>query len=116
MAEPSSPGGYRRLPRWAQTLAGALNAVCGLFLCWLAWYLLVHDELYAPGVAFLGAAQTVLGLALMALPTYRNERLDRGESLEGRGGWRLLTPRWWGVLVVALAAGAAYAVALRPWR
>jgi hypothetical protein len=48
----------------------------------------------------------------MTLPTYRNERLDRGESLEGLGGWWLLTPRWWGVLAVALGLGVAYAVAL----
>ncbi|HEU0298805.1 MAG TPA: hypothetical protein VFR37_05105 [Longimicrobium sp.] len=99
-----------------QTVAGALNAVCGLFLCWLAWYLVVHDQLYGPGLAFFGAAQLVFGLGLTAFRTYRNERLDRGESLEGREGWRLLTPRWWGVLVMALAAGAAYAAALWRWR
>ena len=115
MTEPSSAS-PRRSSRGFQVFAGAFNALCGLFLCGLAWYLLPREQWYGPGLAFFGAAQLVFGLALMALPTYRNERLDRGESLEGLEGWRLLTPRWWGVLAVALAAGAAYAFALWPWR
>jgi hypothetical protein len=104
--------GPRRVSRGFQVFAGMLNALCGLFLCWLPWYLLVHDELYGPGIAFFGAGQLVFGLAMMAFRPWRDERLDRGESLEGRGNWRLMTPRWWGVLVVAGAAGIAYAAAL----
>lgn len=112
MTAPSPSAPYRRYPRSVQSIGGAFNAACGLFLCGLAGYLLFHERLYAPGVAFLSPAQLVMGLALIAFPTYKNERLDRGESLEGLEGWRLLTPRWRAVVVVALASGAAYAAAL----
>ncbi len=47
----------------------------------------------------------VLGLAMIAIPGYKEERLARGEDLSGLSGTQLLTPRWWAVLAVALAAG-----------
>jgi hypothetical protein len=55
----------------------------------------------------------VLGLGLAAFGGYREERLARGESLEGLDGVQLLTPRWWGMLGLAIAAAATYTVALR---
>ncbi len=47
----------------------------------------------------------MLGLGLLLFPGYRTERLTRGEDLSSLSGLRLLTPRWWIMLVAALALG-----------
>jgi len=53
----------------------------------------------------------ILGIALALFPGYKEERLARGgEDLSNLHGWRLIMPRWWAILAVALAAAAANAV------
>ena len=47
----------------------------------------------------------VIGLALIAMPGYKEERIARGEDISGVSGVELITPRWWAVLAVALVAG-----------
>ena len=47
----------------------------------------------------------VLGLAMIAIPGYKEERIARGEDISQLSGTQLLTPRWWVVLVLALAGG-----------
>ncbi|MBZ5516123.1 MAG: hypothetical protein LAN62_15000 [Acidobacteriia bacterium] len=49
----------------------------------------------------------VLGLGIIAFPGYKEERIARGEDISRLQGWRLITPRWWAILIVALLAGAA---------
>ncbi len=55
----------------------------------------------------------VLGLALVAIPGYKEERLTRGKDISGLSALQLLTPRWWAVLAVALAAGLGNLLLLR---
>ncbi|MBL8977717.1 MAG: hypothetical protein JNM53_04865, partial [Gemmatimonadetes bacterium] len=46
---------------------------------------------------------------------YRQERLERGEDISQLQGLVLLTPRWKGVLAVALAAMAVNYALLNGW-
>ena len=45
----------------------------------------------------------------MLIPGYREERIARGEDVSGLKGARLITPRWWAVLALAIAASLANA-------
>ena len=112
MTETSPAAGYRPRSRLAQGIAGVFIAAVGGWMTWLAWHQTVRDAEFSLRASFLGPAFVVLGLGLAAFGGYREERLARGESLEGLDGMQLLTPRWWGVLVLSLAAAAAYTVAL----
>lgn len=70
------------------------------------WYTLLTAGSFWPNASAIFPAFTVLGLALILFPGYQEERLARGEDVSGLSGTQLLTPRWWAVLAVALAAGA----------
>jgi len=106
----------RAVPRRRQRVGGALIAVVGAAIAAIAWQQAHTRGEFSLAGAFLGPAFLVMGAALVAWPGYREERLARGESLEGMEGAELLTPRWWGVLAAALAAGGAYVLALaRGW-
>ncbi|MBZ5565049.1 MAG: hypothetical protein LAP13_21840 [Acidobacteriia bacterium] len=54
----------------------------------------------------------ILGLGLIIFPGYREERLARGEDISRLQGWRLITTRWWTILVVALVAGGTNLILL----
>ena len=112
MTETSPSAGYRPRSRLVQGIAGAFIAGCGVFMAWIAWNQTVRDAEFSMRGSMLGPAFLVIGLGLAAFGGYKEERLARGESLEGLEGMQLITPRWWGVLVLALAAAAAYTFAL----
>jgi hypothetical protein len=114
MTETSPSAAYRPRPRWAQGVFGLLIAALGGWMTWLAWHQAARDAEFSLRASFLGPAFVVLGFGLAAFGGYREERLARGESLEGLEGLRLLTPRWWGVLVLAFASAAVFTLAL--WR
>jgi TRAP-type C4-dicarboxylate transport system permease small subunit len=104
---------YRPRPRWAQAIAGAFIAVIGGGLAWFAWHQVTSEGQFSLSAAFLGPAFLVIGLGLAAFGGYREERLARGESVDGLDGFHLLTTRWRILLAVALASGALYTLALR---
>ena len=112
LPESTAPA-YRPRSRLAQTIAGVVMALCGGAMAWIA-----HGQAWERGAfsfygAMLGPAFVVFGVALAAFGGYREERLARGESLDGLSGWALLTPRWKAAVVLALVAGGAYTLALR---
>jgi hypothetical protein len=95
------------VPRWKQQLGGA--AIFALGAAGTIWlhaqaeeqdYYLLKPALILPAVA-------VVGLAIIMIPGYREERLARGEDISALTGIALITARWWGVLVLALLASAA---------
>lgn len=67
------------------------------------WYRILNNSYYYPKTLGIGAALSVIGLALVVFPSYRRERIERGENIEELSGLRLLTTRWRVVLAVALA-------------
>jgi len=103
-------------PHWrmAQAIIGALTVAMGIFLFGLFWWIYADKGMFSPVGPFFAAGLVVMGFGLFAFGGYREERLRRGESLEGRAGLALLTPRWWALLLLWLASGALYALAL--WR
>jgi len=47
----------------------------------------------------------VLGLGILMFPDYKTERVKRGEDISQLEGVKLLTARWWVILVISLLAG-----------
>jgi len=104
---------HHPVPRSAQRFGGLCIAALGGFLAGLAYTGARQTGSFSLYAALLGPAFAVIGVALFLFPGYREERLARGESLEGLTGAALLTPRWRVVLALALVAGGGFAVALR---
>jgi hypothetical protein len=76
----------------------------GGFTAW-SWYTALQHGYFYDKASVVFPAFCILGLGLILFPGYKEERLARGENLSGLSGAQLLTPRWWVILVVALAAG-----------
>ncbi len=97
--------------RWKQQLGGLLIAlVGGGGTAWM-WNTAVREGYFYPKASMLLPAFCVLGLGLMLFPGYKEERTARGEDITGLTGMRLITPRWWVILTLALAAGVTnYAI------
>lgn len=91
-------------PRLKQGLGGFVLALSGAYLTFSMWYQQFYrpDDtyylIYPPAPIFF-----VLGVAAIFFPGYKEERLARGEDISGMHGWKLLTPRWRWVLIVAAA-------------
>lgn len=93
-------------------LAGLFVFAGGLLLIWLAWRSAVRNGSFLVHASFGGPAFASIGLGLGLFPGYREERRARGEDITRLSGLALLTPRWWAVLVLGMAAGALYTAAL----
>jgi ABC-type Fe3+-siderophore transport system permease subunit len=93
---------YRPRPRWLQCLGGVLIATGSAGATAWGW----HTGYNGKGTA-LFPCFFVIGVGLILFPGYKEERLARGEDISKLSGVDLITPRWWAVLVVGLAAGIA---------
>ena len=101
-------GSETMTPKLKRLVGGPIMIALGLGLIWLTEDMAVHaGRVPIRGGAF-GPAVVVLGLGMLVMPGYREERIARGQNISGLTGARLITPRWWAVLVVALAAGLGY--------
>ncbi len=99
-------------PEIKRRIGGLLMIAIGLVLIWIIEDQGVHEGRFLLKGALFGPAALVLGVALLFIPGYREERQARGEDISLLHGTQLITPRWWGVLVIALAAGGLYTLAL----
>ncbi len=95
------------MPRWKQRLAGMLMALLGAAGTWWVWRTAFSEGYYSEKAAMIFPAIAVVGLGLILLPGYREERLARGEDISRIQGRRLITARWWAILVMAVCAGVA---------
>lgn len=95
-------------PRGRRRAGGLGLLLLGLAMTGREWKTALGEGYYYPKAAVLFPCFAILGLGLLLFPGYREERLARGETLDGLEGVRLLTPRWWGILAVALAVGFAH--------
>jgi 4-hydroxybenzoate polyprenyltransferase len=103
-------------------LVGGIFFLClGVSLSVWMWHMAGTEGHYYPKMAWLGPMVGVLGLAILLLPNYRDERAARGEDTTSLEGPSLLTTRWWIVLGVGLVAGAINGVLIElkhggdPW-
>ncbi len=93
------------ISRSVQQLGGAIIALASGWVSLWMWHgPLTNHPLYLKG-AVLFPAFTVIGLALIICPGYREERIARGEDVSALRGCRLITARWWAILVLALIVG-----------
>ena len=95
------------VPRWKQQVGGLFMALLGAGFTGWSWYTALYQGYFYPKASMLFPAVFVLGLGIIAFPGYKEERIARGEDISRLQGWRLITPRWWAILIVALLAGAA---------
>jgi len=93
------------ISRTKQKIAGLAFALIGAgFTAW-NWYIALHEGYFYRKTSLFFPAVLVLGLGMFLFPTYREERIARGEDISQMQGMSLLTPRWWTILAVAVAAG-----------
>jgi len=93
-------------PPMIRRAVGLTMALAAGWVTNLSWVQARRDGEFSMGAALIGPAFCVLGLGLVLFKGYRQERLERGEDISQLQGMALLTPRWKGVLAVALAAMA----------
>lgn len=93
------------LPRKKQQYGGALLALIGAgFTAWSWCTALYYGYFYQKAVVIF-LAFFMIGPGLIFFPGYREERLARGEDISQLQGWKLITPRWWAIVIIALLAG-----------
>jgi hypothetical protein len=93
--------------RFSQSTGGVLMFFLGLAMTGGNWDDLIKNASFFPKLAVLGPVSVILGLALVAMPGYREERLAKGQNLADYPKLKIITPRWWAVLVIGMALGLA---------
>jgi len=78
-----------------------LIAVLASALTAWGWHTALQHGYYHRATA-VGPPFFIVGVALILFPGYREERIARGEDITNLEGMELITPRWWGVTVLAL--------------
>jgi hypothetical protein len=93
------------ISRKMEKFGGVIIASLGGGLTAWNWHLALHKGYFLMKVGVVGPFFLVMGIALILFPGYRTERIERGEDITKLQGLALLTPRWWGVLIVGLGLG-----------
>ncbi len=97
------------MPRWKQQLGGLLCALLSAGFTGWSWYTAFYEGYFYRKASMIFPAFFVLGLGMILFPGYKEERIARGEDISQMRGWKLITPRWWAIIVLALvAAGVNY--------
>ena len=93
--------------RTKEIIGGIFIFIVSSGLYFYDWHLIFTEQYYYPKALIFGGAMMIVGLALIIIPGYRTERKIRGENIDNLSGMQLLTPKWWAILVAALAFGLA---------
>ena len=91
-----------------QLLCGLILLVVGALAALAAW---ASPYFGNPLVREIGAglsALVVLGAALLMLPSPREERIRRGDDVWELSGMKMITARWWLVILMAMAVGGGH--------
>ncbi len=85
-----------------ERLGGLLNILlCGPALVWM-WSNAVTKHYFYPKLVGILTAFFIVGVFLLIFGGYRSERLENGEDISKLSGLKLLTPRWWMVLIISI--------------
>ena len=97
-----------------ERIGGALIGMIGMVVSYLFWHWSASkaDWYVFFIITATGPVFAVTGLALLFVPSYRLERLDRGEDISNLQGAALVTPRWWVIAGIALLVELAYLFSL----
>jgi hypothetical protein len=101
----------RRNERWG----GLFIATVGALLTIWTWRAALDRGQYYLLAAIGAPAFTIIGIALIFVPGYRTERIERSEDLDLFSGWELITARWWGILAISLGSGFINLAILKDW-
>jgi len=93
------------MSRWKQQLGGLFIALTSSGVTAWTWRTALNEGYYYPKASMLFPAFCVVGLGLILFPGYKEERIARGEKISEMSGWKLITARWWAILVVSLLVG-----------
>ena len=93
------------MSRRKQLLGGMFMALAGAgFTGWM-WYTALYHGYFYVIASMLFPAVFVIGLGSILFSGYKEERIARGEDISRLQGLKLITPRWWAILAIALIAG-----------
>lgn len=101
------------LSRSKQRLGGCLIAFVSVLGTVYVWREALYQRVLYEEISMLMPTFFVVGVALILFPGYKEERIARGEDITNLKGWKLLTPRWRVIFLLALAGGIANGVLLR---
>lgn len=88
-----------------QRLGGLLIFIlCGLGTIW-NWNNLINKGSFYPILSLSAPMFAVVGIGLILFGSYREERIERGEDISKLSGLKLLTFRWWIILIIAIICG-----------
>ena len=102
-------------PPRLRRLAGLGIGLAGVFVTWLVWRQAMNDGQFSLYGALAGPAFAVLGLGLICVPGYREERLTRGEDISQLKGLELVTSRWRIILAMMFTAAVINLGFLKGW-
>ncbi len=97
--------------RWKEQLYGAFAVIVGTYLTYIVWNSAVNNESYL-SIGIAGPAFIIVGLALLIIPSYRLERIAKGEQPDQAQAVKMLTPKWWVVLGICLLSELLFYIAL----
>jgi hypothetical protein len=102
--------------RQQERFGGIFIATMGTILTVWNWQSALSNGRFYIKAAMLGTAFVAIGLGLILFPGYKTERIERGEDISQLTGAALITPRWWGILAIALGSGFINLAALKGWQ
>lgn len=88
--------------RKSEILGGCIIFVTSLGIYIYNLYLISNQKYFYPKAMSIVAAMMIVGLGLIIFPSYRRERINRGENIEELQGLKLLTTKWWGILILSI--------------
>ncbi len=91
--------------RTKQRYAGLAIALVSAGFTAFNWKTAVTEGYFYVKSSLLFPALFFVGIAMIFFPSYKEERLSRGEDISGLKGFKLLTLRWWIILLIGLLAG-----------
>ena len=89
-----------------------LIALLGAGFTGWSWYTAFYEGYFYRKASMTFPGFFVLGLGMILFPGYKEERIARGEDISQMRGWKLITPRWWAIIVLALVAAGANCILL----
>jgi hypothetical protein len=92
--------------RSQQRLAGLVIAGISAGLIVYMWHTALIEGQFSVRGSISFPAFFVLGLGLIVFPSYKDERLARGEDISGLKGMRLITTRWWIIIAAGMFASS----------
>ena len=93
------------MKRSYQQIGGAMMALVSLGGVALVWYTAVTKGYVLVYASMVFPAFFFVGLGMIFFKNYKIERVERGEDISEMEGWRLITARWWAILIFGILAG-----------